>query len=202
MLSSEASVENPTEALIAISGRVTPFTNILMRELLPDEQDEIRLLAFSLLSEQENHLGEEISNSLKLISATSNKTLQARLQKNIGLLYWEIIYRQLLPGDLQNFILQEALQYTQQALQVLPQDAALQILLGKIYYRLGDVKASTAAFNHALELDASAAHVIPYLAEINYGKSDYMKLKRLFKDTPSLTELPIIGKVAQFWMQA
>lgn len=199
-LRSESSSSNSkTAALFAMGNMELGQANVLLREALPDRNEDVRLLAFGLLEYQEKDLNQQISKSLHQLDTETDTTSRAHLQKRIAQLYWELIEREL-NLDLEDLILSHALSHAKQALEVLTDDELLWVLLGKVYHRLKKSKLSKQAFMEAEELGVSMAHFIPYLAENVYYQRDFKKLRALLAKSPTLSDLPAIGPITKFWL--
>lgn len=186
-----------TEALI----RLGQFADVnkIMYHLLADEADEIRLLAFNILEQQERFISEDIEQLLKLLDTDKlSEEIRAKFEKNLALHYWELVYRHLIFSELEHSIIEKALSYALSALRILPEDATLWVLLGKIFIRLKKFPEAEEAFNKTLFFNVPPSQVLPYLAEIKYNQRDYLAVKK-YLDSDVLLDVSLIAPVKYFW---
>ncbi|MDR3502838.1 MAG: hypothetical protein P4L79_09670 [Legionella sp.] len=186
-----------TEALIRL-GQFADVNKIMYR-LLADEADEIRLLAFNILEQQERFISEDIEQLLNLLETEElSEAVRAKFEKNLALHYWELVYRHLIFNELERSIIEKALSYALSALRVLPEDATLWVLLGKIFTRLKSFPEAEAAFNKTTFFNVPPSQVLPYLAEIKYNQRDYLAVKK-YLDSDVLLDVSLIAPVKYFW---
>ena len=186
-----------TEALITL-GQFADV-NEVMYTLLADDLDEIRLLAFNILEQQERFISEDIEQLLNLLETEDlSEEIRAKFEKNLALHYWELVYRRLIFHELEMSILEKALDYALSALTVLPSDATLWGLLGKIFTRLKKFPEAEEAFFKTTLFNVIPSQVLPYLAEIKYKQRDYLAVKK-YLDSDALLDVTRIAPVKSFW---
>jgi len=200
LLNQLSSKHQRTDALFKIAQSQSTDVNLLFYQLLPDTSDEIRLLAFSILDEQENRLTKSIHEVQTLLQThpTGSKTY-AQLEKNIAQLYWEQAYQHLIITELEHALLEKAHRYALSASHLLIDDASLWILLGKIYTRLKQYSQAEASLDKARKLKAAPIKIYPYLAEIYFNKRDYPSVKKYLSISASLNDIYPIASVINFW---
>lgn len=196
LFNSAEKITKRTSAFAALKGMDLAKVNQLMYKLLPEKQDEIRLLAFNILENQENTISERIHNLLESKVQSKNPGV---LAKDLAMQYWELIYNHLISEELKNIILNKATEYALIAVKHLPKDASLWILIGKIYKYSKQYYLAEKAFTRAISLKAPPAHTLPYLAEIKYINKDFHGVKDYLSRSESLLDLPNIAPVKQFW---
>lgn len=193
-------VSSRMEALL-ILGRVNvAAVNESMNVLLSDKSDEIRLLAFNLLDQQESMITKEIDQLTSLLQHTKHSAhARAKLEKNIAILYWELIYRQLVMRELRGAILQNAKRYARAALTVLQQDATLWALLGKINLRMQEDQQAEEALKKAMDFHVAPLQVLPYLAEIEYKKRNFVAMGQWLQGSLSLLDNAKTAAIRHVW---
>lgn len=189
-----------TKALFMLSQTGLSDINALMYQLLPDTSDEMRLLAFSILEEQESNITQKIEQLFSML-ATDNLSanMVAQCKKNVALLYWELIYHHLISPEVEELILNKAQYYALAALKSLKNDAALWVLLGKIYKHLKQYDKAEEALQKAFSCKASPAQVLPYFAEIKYDARDYQAMQYYLNASDALLDIARIAPVKRFW---
>ena len=201
LLDITGSTKKRTQALLVLGESRFADINKIMYQLLSDDTDEIRLLAFNILEQQERFITDDINRLLSLLLKKKNNNsveLCAKLEKNLALLYWELAYRYLIFRELEQSILVSAKDYAESALKVLDTDATLWVLLGKIYTRLNETEKAQEAFRKTIDYNVPPSQVFPYLAEIKYNEKDYSAVKQYLKSS-ALLDVAAVASVKKFW---
>jgi hypothetical protein len=174
--------------------------NSLMFQLFSDKSDEIRLLAFNILEQQESSISEDINKLLEMLKTTDLKQeTTAKLEKNLAMLYWEFVYRNLLLRELEPSMLQNAEHHALSALKVLDNDATLWALLGKIYERMKKYDLAAEAFSKTADFNIPPSQVLPYLAEIEFHVRNYGAVQKYLNESDALSDVALIAPVKRFW---
>lgn len=185
-------------ALNSISALGSSAANHLIRTMLPESQDEIRLLAFYLLSKQEKKYIPKISKALNLLQHETNETTRAELAKNIAIEYWELTYHGLVEDNLVNFVLNLSLKYALMANEILGNDPSLSFILGRIYLRLREYVKANQYLNTALSAGAMPTRIFPYLAESYYYQEKYTEIKNCMTQS-AMVDLGYVNLITNFW---
>jgi tetratricopeptide (TPR) repeat protein len=200
---SRAPVATRLRALVAlqnISGRVA---SPLLRDVLTDPSEDIRLLAYGILDNKEKRLAHSIHSETKhLNSAIAGSVEQTEAAKRLADLYWELVYQELAQGDLRLHALQQSLHYTQISLQQTPDDAGLHLRHGRLLQSLGQSPAARDAYDRALALGLPKTRIVPYLAEVAYDVGDFNTVRALMNELGDWQSLPRLRPVILYWSQA
>lgn len=186
-------------ALLALDTCAGKQKNAVMHNILFDEEDEIRLLAFGLLKMQEQDVLNEVHQAEFELAKDNDPLHKARGERRLAMAFWEMVYQDLALEDLSVYAVEGALKHAKSAMTVLKEDTGLWTLLGKIYLRQKHLNAAESAFKKALQYGAAASQVIPYLAELHFHRKDYVGLRKLLMTVPSLRTVPTFGAVYEFW---
>lgn len=199
MKKNEAPV-NRIKALFVLARGQLALINNMLQGLLPDSSDEIRLLSFNILDQQEGFIQNDINRITAIMNNDAIDAInRAKCEKNLAQLYWEQSYRHLILKELKDTNLKKALSHAISSLEVLHNDAAIWSLLGKIYYRLNQYTLAEDAFKKALTLNTPASQVLPYLAEISFKTKDYAAVKNYLGKSDALWDIALIAPVKRFW---
>ncbi|MFZ2971534.1 MAG: hypothetical protein WA049_02755 [Ferribacterium limneticum] len=202
----EAPIASRMGALVAlqyVSGRLS---SPLLRDVLTDPSEDIRLLAYGMLDNQEKRINQAIDEELKKLANSRDtegpeergpQTLAAA--RRLSDLYWELIYQRLVHGDLRTHALAESSRYCQMVLRHTPDDAALTLRQGRLLHDLGHPEGAAAAYYKALALGLPATRVLPYLAELRFDQGDYADTRRLMGDLASWAALPRLQPAIEYW---
>lgn len=198
----EVGLDHRIEALKVASGLPQEKINHLIRSMLPEEQDELRLLAFHLLSKQEKKLIPDINRALNLLKTVKTADKKARLERFLANKYWELIYLGLIEPGIRIFILKQTLYYTEQALTHFDKDYTLWFLLGRIHLQLNHPDLAIEAFQKTIALGAFEISVIPYLIEAHFKKREYAEIRALIPKLSTIVTMDITKAMVKFWSVA
>lgn len=192
-------------ALQYVPGRVS---SSLLRDVLSDPSEDIRLLAYGMLDNQEKRINRAIDEELKALStARQNEaaempgeaTLEAA--QRLSDLYWELVYQDLAQGDLRDYAIAESRRYCELVLLHQPDHAPLNLRLGRLLHEAGNVDAADAAYRRARELGLPATRVLPYQAELCFERRNFAEARRLMQELANWGSLPRLRPVINYWTQ-
>ncbi len=165
------------EAIYYLSKYPHPATIQILKRALSSKNDEVRLLAFSVLAKIERGIFNRIDEILEKLKETKGKREKFILLQRLTELYWELIYLKIADKELENFYLERALFYGKEALKIAENDV-LHFYLGRLYLRVGDVKRSVSHFKRALELGFPYYKIASYLMEVYFKESKLPEVYR------------------------
>ncbi|NNM59039.1 MAG: hypothetical protein HKM04_04425 [Legionellales bacterium] len=189
------------EALASAASMNYASKNEILRGLLPETTDEIRLLAFQLLETQEKAISKKINWVNKLVKHAKTNSELHNGYKIIAQLYYELVYQNLVQPELRDSILATAFEYVQKALKTDIKDPIAWALQGKIQLKQQDYEGAESSLLHAMELCAQPRETVPYIAEMHFKKREFLVIPKFFEEHPSLSDLPRVGTVARFWSE-
>ena len=193
----QASAESRLEALLAIKAMPQRLSNSILRSLLDDPEEDLRLLAYGMLDSEEKSINQQINRALdEYRDATDEQNIVAR---KLAFLYWELIYHNLAQGDVRLYALQEATRYANETLEKEPDDAGIWVLLGKIHSASGEWDTAHKALLEAQRLGYPFTRLIPYLAEHAFRKRQFGQVKDLLQSMEALTVGDLMQPVTRFW---
>jgi hypothetical protein len=153
----------------------------ILKIALSDNDDEIRLYSFSILSKSEDKLTNLIFENLqKLKEKKLSLEEKNKIYQTLGSVYWEFIYLQISDDNLQNYYMNLSKEYFLKAIEIMPDDYESLFNLGKIYLREKNLQKAEEMLLKAYKWNKGK--VIPYLAEIYFIKKEYQKTKKLIKE--------------------
>lgn len=173
--------------------------NSLVRTMLSDNNDEVRLLAFQILSKQERQLMPKINQSLQALKIETNVMKQYYLEKKLAFEYWELLYRDLVEPHMAEFATKKALSYGESALEKQPTDTTLLSLLGRLALKCNDRITALGYFNRAIAMGEFKERLIPYIAEIAYQQKKFHTLKHILNLSDAIPNIYIGESQYQFW---
>ncbi|MDP3701227.1 MAG: hypothetical protein Q8R72_10015 [Hylemonella sp.] len=152
--------------LQAVPGRVA---NPILEDLLGDETDDVRLLAFGMLDSEEKHISRDIQRERAQLDTELTVEQRFDCLRHLAGLHWELIYACLAQGELRRHILHQARDYLEAALALgIPPSPGMLLLQGRILLAQQDIEGADEVLSRAQAQGLPPACVIPYLAEVDF----------------------------------
>lgn len=173
--------------------------NSLVRTMLSDNNDEVRLLAFQILNKQERQLMPKINQSIQALKTETDPIKQYILEKKLAFEYWELLYRDLVEPHMAEFATKKALSYGEAALEKQPDDSTLLTLLGRLALKCNDRITALGYFNRAAATGEFKERLIPYIAEIAYQQKKFQNIKHILNTSDAIPNIYVGESQYQFW---
>lgn len=193
----QAPSESRLEALLAIKAMPQRLSSSILRSLLDDPEEDLRLLAYGMLDNEEKNINEQINLALNEYRTTTDEKMD--IARRLALLYWELVYQNLVTGDVRHYALQEARRYADETLMTAPQDAGIWVLRGKIRSANADWDGAHEDLLQGQRLGFPATRLTPYLAEHAFRQRRFDEVKDLLKSMDSLAVGDMMHPVIRFW---
>ena len=182
-------------ALVSLQNVPGRVASPLLRNVLSDPSEDIRLLAYGMLDNQEKHLNDQIHDERQRLNGTEHNAANRRLAD----LYWELVYRNLVQGDLRTHALMQSLSHSEETLRVTPNDSGLYLHLGRLRQMLNEPLAARAAYEKALSLGMPRTRITPYLAELAFDQRDFATTRAAMRELEEWRSLPRLRPIIEFW---
>jgi len=198
------SVQAPTrlQALATLQNLNASNMSDVLKSALLDEADEIRLYAFGILNQREKTISARINQDLALYHQSQDPKHQAEYARQIAYAYWDLVYKNLVDGDVWHHAIGQAKDFAHTALNLEEHDAGMWTLLGQIYLRQGNWDQAHDSFAKGLSNGIPESRVVPYMAEIAFHQKAFVEATRLFSETEVLEDIPALQPVVAYWTQA
>lgn len=162
------------QSLLTLQAVPNRVANPILENLLGDETDDVRLVAFGMLD-----AGEKLVTNLIRQERSNLEQKQTVEQRHICLrhlaeLHWELIYASLAQGELRKHMLDEARRYADEAIACAGKtDAGLLFLRGRILLAQSEIDEAGVdeaedSIRNAVACGLSEASALPYLAEMAF----------------------------------
>lgn len=195
----EAPVETRLKALLAVQSLPARVANPLVREMLSDPSDDLRLVAYGILDAREKSINARIHAAMQRLVQQPPARERAALERQLADLYWELVYQGLVQGDLRDHALAQVRKHLDQALSLDPEDAALWSLSGRLAAQEGGYDEAQRAFERARLFGLSEARVLPYLAEVAFRLRRFDEVRELARKLGASSQTQRTAQVIQYW---
>lgn len=191
--------QSAIQALMALSHRDQPGHARIIRELLRHQDDELRLLAFSILDRREKQIMEILHRIQAQMDQHLDPAHLALFQKELVLLYWELLNLAIGQEDLQQFYFEQTAFHLQLASELMPDDPGLQILRARLALRQNRTEVAERALRETERYPIPPSRTVPYLAELAFQQRRYDQVAAALARAPSLRWLPRLRPVLRLW---
>jgi hypothetical protein len=190
--------ETRFKSLLALQGMPPKIANPLLQEMLGDTADEVRLVAYGILDNQEKNINQLIHEEIEKLRDANQPEMQLVGLRRLSELYWELVYGGLVHGDVREHAMGETARYLEQAMKLAPEDAGLWFLKGKLLIFKRDA-AAEAALHRAVANGLEESRVLAYLGQMAFERKDYSEVRRIFSSLSEGQYSPRLKQAVRYW---
>jgi polysaccharide biosynthesis protein PelE len=172
------------KALMAVAGQPTPATGPLLREMLADPVEDLRLLAYGLLDRREKEISERLIRERSALESITDPVEQRATAARVAQLFWELVY--------QDLVLAVEGRYGRRA-------GGVWLLLARIGLRRDALDAAGEALENAEAAGMPRAALVPYLAELRFRQGRYTEIPALMYELGNQPASGALAGVQQYW---
>jgi hypothetical protein len=190
------------KALLTIQNTPTRYTSKLLRDTLGESFDDLRLLAYGILSSKEKLIIQRIHDALQRLRISKqqeNNEASYIAARELAELYWELTYQKLVQGGIFSYALEQVQYYVTEAAHWCESDSGLRVLSGRAHLLAGDLDSAVVDFSTAMTLGMPQIRIQPYLAEVAFLKRDYAKVRQLMHQNQTENRMPLLRQVTDYW---
>lgn len=166
---------------------------------LSDDVDEVRLYAQSLIEKQERKFSKYITKYSIAMQRAEDPITEANCKKQIAEGLWEQVYKYLVINENLEATLQNIYIYATEALEVLPNDIELPLILAKVALLKSDLKEAKKWLKLAARNEAPDYKILSLLAEMEYLEKNYEAIGSTLKPCQG-KELVGLEPIISFWV--
>ncbi len=170
----------------------------LLKMALRNSEDEVRLLAFSMLEGKNTEIYNRIEKLKKCLDSVEQKE---NIYISIARNYLSLVKLNLTQKEMKSKILAKAHQYLQMALVDDPDNRNVYFTLGQVLLESGVIEEASHSFTKALELGFPPSAVNPFLAEISFKQRRFRKITHYIQQIPVRRRVyPPLADIAAYWL--
>lgn len=198
-------------ALISVQALPSRVTSEIARDLLADPVEEVRLLAYGILDGMEKRIMQQIFVMRDRHEAAEDDDERAHACVCLAQLYWELIYQNLVRGEVLRFTLERVEKFARDALEQHEDDASMWYLLGRCALMRENPDVAEMHLRQAQFHSFPTERLLPWLAEAAFQRRRYDRVSLLLgglgagvtgaKGVSNVTASPVVQPVVRFWMR-
>jgi polysaccharide biosynthesis protein PelE len=171
----------------------------LLRSLLTDSVEDIRLLAYGLLDGKEKKISGRILLEQEQLKATTDPQEIYAAHRRLSELNWELIYQRMVQGDMRKYSGDQSIDHAQQALAIKPDDAGLWFLCARVLLSQERPDDAEHALMHARSLGMPDIQLLPYFAEMAFERRDLKLAQYHLRELQEKPSSKALGAIYEYW---
>ncbi len=195
-LLNSADPEKRLDALIATQKLQDKDAVTLLRLVLCDPEDDVRLLAHAQIERKTKTICDRIQMQLE-----STQPADCLFFERIVGDYWELIYSGLVQDDLLNNTLKLAFQQVYAGLERFPENAMMHFQLARLYLHTKNLKQAQHEFEKAEHLGIDHQLLLPYFAEIAFSAKRFQVVKQHMREISVPSAHSLLSASAGYWQE-
>ncbi|AOJ58512.1 hypothetical protein AQ477_17915 (plasmid) [Burkholderia thailandensis] len=194
-----APAEARLAALVAVQNMELRKTSGMLRDLLSDPLEDIRLIAYGRLDHAENEVMQKIVTASRQLAEAGSDAERHLLSRLLAELNFELVYQNLVQGEVRDYTLRQAEHYASTALGIDVGDSALWVLRGRIALLSGAADDAFLFFDRARNANFPRERLIPWFAEAHFLRGEHGDVESLFKSWGGAIASPALRPAIEYW---
>ena len=188
------------QSLLTLQAVPSRVSNPILEELLGDDTDDVRLVAFGMLDTEEKKIAREIRQESERLQQAQMPEARYGCLRQLAELNWELVYASLAQGELRRHILTQAARFADEALALgVSAGSGLVFLRGRIWLEQGNLDAAKLAIEQAVALGQPRTSAWSYLAEVAFLQRDFVAVRQYMQQLSKLNLASRTRAVEDFW---
>lgn len=186
------------EAIRAMAERRDAFSQEVLRQLLLDEEEEVRLSAALELDRLENEINRKIYELRRRLAYDPRDP-----RVKLALAGAHLDFAQLIQANavLASFLIKQALGYLDEIATLCHADENYHFMRGRALQLRGDLSAAQACYQQCLRLAPAHEAAQNLLAEVLFQRHDFDALRRLLASLPAGGRESETAQAREFWRE-
>lgn len=197
----ETPMDHRLNALMALQDAPARITADLLRSLLSDPMEDLRLLSYGILEGKEKQIAHRIQSARDSMESLTTDEERYAAYKRIAELYFELIYQNLVQGDMRLFCVDQVRENVAKAHEYLP-DAGLWFMLARLELMQRNTEAAEQALLQASSGEFTRQRLLPYMAELRFLQRRFGEVRALFEESGRGVGLPALLPFSYYWTVA
>ncbi len=199
VMDTSLSASERINAQLALQDAPGKISADLLRSLLTDSVEDIRLLAYGLLDGKEKKISQRILTEQEQLKTTNEPQEVYAAHRRLAELNWELIYQRMVQGDMRRYSGDQSMEHARQALAIKPDDAGLWFLCARVLLSQERPDGAEHALNHARSLGMPEVQLLPYYAEMAFERRDLNKVQLNLSQLKEKPSSKTLGAAYEYW---
>jgi hypothetical protein len=199
LFDTEAGVDVRMKSLIALQSLPLRTACPLLRRLLADPSDDLRLAAYAMLDNEEKKIAAVITEEMERLTRVTDPVGRGNCLRRLAEQHWELVYTGLAQGDLRHHSLAAALEYVNTALVLGAHDPGLWLLKGRLHHACTELDEAVRGYAMAVSCGLAETRVLPYLAEVLFEQRRFADVRTVMREIAATQKTPAMAPLIRFW---
>ena len=187
------------KSLLTLQNMPARTAGPMLRKLLADPADDIRLVAYGMLDMQEKRINARTQEELQKLELATDSDARSNCLRHLAELHWELVYTGLVQGDVRAHALGTALRYVEQGLALASHDPGLWYLKARLLQASGRLEEATRDFSIAVSCGLPEGRALPYIAELAFARRDFAAVRDVMELIAHSHVSPLMAPLIRFW---
>lgn len=196
------STEDRMAAMVAVQSLPSHITDGMLRLLLADPNEEIRLLAYGIVDGAEKAIMKRIFFAQTKLNDAVTLSEKTHAYSRLAELYWELIYQHLVEGEMHRYTLEKVVHYAGAALEHNNKNAAMWYLLGRCALLEKKPEEAQRFLRNAQLHRFPNDRLLPWLAEASFLQREYRSIAKILTPLGSNTAPPLLQPSVRYWSKS
>lgn len=197
-----APVAERMTALLAMQTMPKRTASPILRGLLRDSVEDVRLLMYGMLDGAEKDITQKIHAELPKLAALSeqgNDQSRCEVNSRLAHYYWELIYQNLVQDDIYLYTAEQVDHYARTALAFNPDDASLWYMRGRLALTRRQPEEAEVFLQNAAQNGFPNDRLLPFVAECAYLNKNYSRVRAALNAFENQSTLPLLQPLQRYW---
>lgn len=199
VVNDRVNVRERMTAMNSVRGVSPHATGRLLHELLADNQDEIRLLAYGILEQTEKRIMSDIREVQANLERNKGSRHAAINHARLAELHWELVYQGLVQGEVYRYTFERVQEHARSALLLRPKLAGMHFLLGRCALLLRSPDSALTLFQEAQDCGMSESRLAVWRAEALFLEGRLDEVSRSMNGVPLSNASGSLQAVVRYW---
>lgn len=173
----------------------------ILRRLLGDPNDDVRLVAYAMIDSHEKRINALIEDGVQHLKSLPSGPERLKQLRQVAELHWELVYGKLVQGDLRTHALDQAFDYIEGCLAINQDQPGLWLLRGRVTLARGDAKGATESIEQSIKLGLPLSRALPYLAEVAFEHRDFERVELILANPAFPHRGPGFRPILRYWKE-
>lgn len=171
----------------------------LLKSSIQDAAEDVRLVSHGMIDQREKEINEDIAWAQQVLAESEDALVSHDALRHLAMRYWDLVYFGLAEGEMLRFVYERVEYYAQRALETMPDDGEVLMVMGKLSLHQKKIDEAAACFRRAEELGVAASRVNIYRAEAAFYQRNFAMVRDLLSGKHAFPNPGDLLPTLMFW---